>query len=691
MDLLKRAAECKFFRAALTSLAAELPPDDEALDQLIADAVEKSENDAFVRIVFAALGSGRPVDARHLEKGASLFLDPPQLAAAAWHFSGDVAGALTAAARREYLSTERTAAALLVAGLWCKEKGNVPIPQELIVQARIQARHVGHNIAADVQIAVLSDLAQDKGLSDVLVAKAFPPPPASLSKELVSALIGPVRESVWGIVPERPGPIVRSGYTVRRAVDRIGRNDPCPCGSGKKYKKCCMANDQERLQESSSVAGMTTTELREQRERFLTLDELQEMRSYELVRLDPLKVAASLRPALINRLHLFGQVEAAVQLFEKTGAPEGLRDHWLDCLDAAAKAQRTDLIVRLMKLRDPAEFEDEDFPLAARLLLAEPSEALRKIEEAAADSLRNPDGPSSMDLAFALLDGRWPALGILVSHGLIPHAQLLDAETLFQTLLETRDKLTLDPDDPFQDILDERFNASIEEHRDSEALQEAHGRLETKNQELSEARTRLARLQAELQKKERDTQKHPQAVTALPAAAPQPAADITAMNELRRRAASLKEELKERHSERNQLRGELKAALERLEKLRQEEAARTEPEESESIEEPWLDDAEPIGTQPVRVPEFSQKFRDSLAEMPLKTVRHAMSLIGRLAAGESGAFTGIKRLKVSRDIVRQRVGTDYRLLFRLHSKTIELLALIPRRDLERKIRSLTAG
>ena len=22
--------------------------------------------------------------------------------------------------------------------------------------------------------------------------------------------------------------------------EKIGRNDPCPCGSGKKYKKCCM-------------------------------------------------------------------------------------------------------------------------------------------------------------------------------------------------------------------------------------------------------------------------------------------------------------------------------------------------------------------------------------------------------------------------------------------------------------------
>ncbi len=29
--------------------------------------------------------------------------------------------------------------------------------------------------------------------------------------------------------------------TQRRATARVGRNDPCPCGSGKKYKKCCGA------------------------------------------------------------------------------------------------------------------------------------------------------------------------------------------------------------------------------------------------------------------------------------------------------------------------------------------------------------------------------------------------------------------------------------------------------------------
>lgn len=26
----------------------------------------------------------------------------------------------------------------------------------------------------------------------------------------------------------------------RPKVERIGRNDPCPCGSGLKYKKCCL-------------------------------------------------------------------------------------------------------------------------------------------------------------------------------------------------------------------------------------------------------------------------------------------------------------------------------------------------------------------------------------------------------------------------------------------------------------------
>jgi len=32
-----------------------------------------------------------------------------------------------------------------------------------------------------------------------------------------------------------------AGETVVRTSPKIGRNDPCPCGSGKKHKKCCLA------------------------------------------------------------------------------------------------------------------------------------------------------------------------------------------------------------------------------------------------------------------------------------------------------------------------------------------------------------------------------------------------------------------------------------------------------------------
>ena len=36
------------------------------------------------------------------------------------------------------------------------------------------------------------------------------------------------------------GRVISSGTTFVRQGKKIGRNDPCPCGSGKKYKNCCM-------------------------------------------------------------------------------------------------------------------------------------------------------------------------------------------------------------------------------------------------------------------------------------------------------------------------------------------------------------------------------------------------------------------------------------------------------------------
>ncbi|HEY6303484.1 MAG TPA: UPF0149 family protein [Terriglobales bacterium] len=38
---------------------------------------------------------------------------------------------------------------------------------------------------------------------------------------------------------EREADLDISAHESRRGIPKIGRNDPCPCGSGKKYKKCC--------------------------------------------------------------------------------------------------------------------------------------------------------------------------------------------------------------------------------------------------------------------------------------------------------------------------------------------------------------------------------------------------------------------------------------------------------------------
>ena len=70
------------------------------------------------------------------------------------------------------------------------------------------------------------------------------------------------------------------------------------------------------------------------------------------------------------------------------------------------------------------------------------------------------------------------------------------------------------------------------------------------------------------------------------------------------------------------------------------------------------------------------------------TSRGAMSMLGRLAGGDPAAFNGAKCIKGVPAVVRQRIGIDFRLLFRLRPGRIEVVDLIPRQDLERRIKTL---
>ncbi len=90
------------------------------------------------------------------------------------------------------------------------------------------------NEALDAIVALTED---DTGKPEVCMYSEDGPP--STSQARVEAF----GEAIWAIYDLRRlwksmGPRVE---TVRRA-DTPGRNDPCSCGSGKKYKKCCGAN-----------------------------------------------------------------------------------------------------------------------------------------------------------------------------------------------------------------------------------------------------------------------------------------------------------------------------------------------------------------------------------------------------------------------------------------------------------------
>jgi len=61
-------------------------------------------------------------------------------------------------------------------------------------------------------------------------------------------LFNAVYERIFDIydywLPQRGEHVLRSVAPLpfQRVAPKVGRNDPCPCGSGQKYKKCCGAS-----------------------------------------------------------------------------------------------------------------------------------------------------------------------------------------------------------------------------------------------------------------------------------------------------------------------------------------------------------------------------------------------------------------------------------------------------------------
>jgi len=145
------------------------------------------------------------------------------------------------------------------------------------------------------------------------------------------------------LLPEhRPRVTIGGHYTVRRPIPKLGRNDPCHCGSGKKYKKCCYSKDQALLRDASQYAGTTRSELKSRPGLVDDPAVIYDMRPYEVKRLKPSELGEN---QLLTGYHCalqYGLRELAFDmLMECEGRPserEFDRGHFEDLIERVLEA-----------------------------------------------------------------------------------------------------------------------------------------------------------------------------------------------------------------------------------------------------------------------------------------------------------------------------------------------------------------
>lgn len=687
LEIITQAKQCRNYQSDLLELGAALPVSDDDLDALLETVASGHEPVALGNLMLATLLADRPLDARHLIIGAGQFDDIGLMITIAGHCHGQLAEAMMTALRSGHMSWERETLALIIAAWHCREK-KCSLPDGLVTEARLLARRVTNREARTLLLAA-AHLMDDDGLWEILDPDSSPVT-RSLAELSAEDIIHHLQRPVMDTIPELPPPVVLQGGTIKRAAARIGRNEPCHCGSGKKYKRCCQEADKARLRDSSEIAGVTRKEQRDAPEVYLTPHRLWDMRAHDVVALDPLRIPSNMYGSYINCLNRFNEFEAVVKFLEAVGVPEDYEENIVESVEEAMNAKKPEIARQIASYVPDFEDTDTCFPLSfifARDRL-ELGPALELIESAALESI---DKNSPTDFICELINVGCPALGILAGRGAIAYADLWEAETVLDQILESRDRLELPPADFAEDLFDQRLMERAESSNNPQStpeyaqLQAATARADELEKKLAAKELALKNTQLAAAKKIRETAVEPSAPQA-PAAAD---AEVVALQSA---IVALKKEVKENHQDRNRYRRLFRNAVSDSEAAAKENLEiRAELEANLAATEELVDDApellsdELVATNhPVMVPVFSDRFKSSLSRLPEAVTRKTVHLAGRLAAGEEAAFQGSKRLVANRKIVRQRIGA-YRLLFMMKDKELVVLECVHRRDLVKAV------
>jgi hypothetical protein len=509
------------------------------------------------------------------------------------------------------------------------------------------------------------------------------------------------QQEVLKALPEEKPPLVIGGdFTVRRPIPKIGRNAPCPCGSGKKYKKCCYEKDQQLLRDASPYEGITMTQLRSMPSLVDDADMIREMRAYELKKLQPVKLNEEQLFQAYRRADHFGMREFALDmLLELKDRPDRENfalEHMEDLLDSALDVGDIDVARKVMGLITPEGLHDAE-AVKFRFDFVENREHYDALEARCRQALQEEADEDLFKLDYALLalsynfENIFPAMSIVFARAAVIGRQeaFFDNEMLMEVVRKCRADLGHDPwEDPLEDIYDrmlkkddfdlqdEAKNTQIQKLK--EKVSETSRLASQRHSALKEKELELDRLVKRVEGEEKSSASRQNAVKSTE---PLSIEERKTASDLHRQIDNMKAEINLQQHERRQLRKALREAQKKI-VVRESRKTPTVPtdEQRTGLE---------FETTPkkIMIPEFSAAYRRSCETAPSAVVAKSLQAAAGFAAHNKQIWRQTKGIETIRHIYRIRIGIHHRLMIQWEKeKGLKVLDLIPRAQLETWIR-----
>jgi hypothetical protein len=577
-------------------------------------------------------------------------------------------------------SWEREVLALLLAAESLGDDEEAP--ERLLLHARRLARN---DLAGDAAV-LLGSAALMIGDEDLVdLAKPFVAK-AKKGKRVVEDELALAHRSVLDALDDAASRVVGGDYTVRKSGPDVGRNDPCPCGSGKKYKKCCAL-------EPAAASGNATSVAKQIDEATLHPEQARELRASEIAKLTLARVPTRSLHSLYRRslaLRRWLIAESVLDELGKRTDRKGEMDPYrLELLDAALAARDGAFAEKVLE-----KIGRDKVPPALTLDVAcvRGEATIASIEQAAIHAIETEnEGIDAIELALVLLRN-FPALGIYVARGALHEGRADDSTTLLQAMEDARDRLLAQPFEPWWELYD-ALVLDAKERKKARAKDEQQAALQV---ELRRARAESRGASAEAEKLRRRLEELDAslAARATPTAAPtsskpDASVDVDQIEEERRRLRGKVDELRRIIDEGQDERRELRRKLtEKVEPVVAAVAAAAEPAPERDDDGASFEGGVDERPRGILVPVFSDRAAKSVAELGGATGEAALALVAALAGCRENAWGGVKRLTKVRSVYSARAGIHHRILFGIDERTLRVHEVIHRRDLEQAVNRL---